>query len=82
MYSRRGYSDEGMNTNDLVWNARLTKRFLKGRILLMADGFDILGNLSNIRRTINAQGRTETYYNVISSYAMFHIQYNFSKFRK
>lgn len=82
MYCRRGYSDEGMNTNDLVWNARLTKRFLKGRILLMADGFDILGNLSNIRRTINAQGRTETYYNVISSYAMFHIQYNFSKFRK
>lgn len=82
MYSRRGYSDEGMNTNDLVWNARLTKRLMKGRLLLMVDGFDILGNLSNIRRTINAQGRTETYYNVISSYAMLHIQYNFSKFRK
>ena len=82
MYSRRGYSDKGMNTNDLIWNARLTKRFMKGRLLLMADGFDILGNLSNIRRTINAQGRTETYYNVISRYAMFHVQYNFSKFKK
>ena len=82
MYSRRGYSDKGMNTNDLIWNARLTKRFMKGRLLLMADGFDILGNLSNIRRTINAQGRTETYYNVISRYAMFHIQYTFSKFKK
>ncbi len=82
MYSRRGYNDDGMNTNNLVWNARLTKRFFKGRLLLMADGFDILGNLSNIRRQINPQGRTETYYNVISSYAMLHVQYNFSKFKK
>lgn len=82
MYSRRGYSDESMNTNDLIWNARLTKRFMKGRLLLMADGFDILGNLSNIRRTINAQGRTETYYNVISNYVMFHIQYTFTNFKK
>lgn len=82
MYSRRGYSDESMNTNDLIWNARLTKRIMKGRLLLMADGFDILGNLSNIRRTINAQGRTETYYNVISNYVMFHIQYTFTNFKK
>lgn len=82
MYSRRGYSDGGMNTNDLIWNARLTKRLMKGRILLMADGFDLLGNLSNIRRSINAQGRTETYYNVISRYAMLHVQYTFSKFKK
>ncbi|MDE5999536.1 MAG: hypothetical protein K2H04_05630, partial [Bacteroidaceae bacterium] len=82
MYSRRGYSDGGMNTNDLIWNARLTKRLMKGRLLIMADGFDLLGNLSNIRRSINAQGRTETYYNVISRYAMLHVQYTFSKFKK
>lgn len=82
MYSRRGYSDKGMNTDDLIWNARLTKCFLKGRLLVMADGFDLLGNLSNIRRTINAQARTETYYNIISNYAMLHVQYNFSKFKK
>lgn len=82
MYSRRGYSDNSMNTDNLIWNARLTKRFMKGRLLLIADGFDILGNVSNVRRTINAQGRTETHYNIISNYAMFHIQYTFTKSRK
>ncbi len=82
MYSRRGYSDEAMNTNDLIWNARITKRLMKGKFILMVDGFDILGNLSNVRRNINAQGRTETYYNIISNYVMFHIQYTFTKFKK
>lgn len=82
MYSRRGYSDQGMNTDDLIWNARLTKRVLKGKLLLMLDGFDILGNLSNVRRSINAQGRTETYYNVISRYAMLHAQYTFTPRKK
>ncbi len=82
MYSRRGYSDEAMNADDLIWNARLTKRVMKGKLLLMVDGFDILGNLSNVRRNINAQGRTETYYNIISNYVMFHVQYTFTKSKK
>ena len=37
--------------------------------------FDILGNLSNVRRTLNAQGRTETWYNVIPRYVMAHVVY-------
>jgi len=73
-YSRRGYEDHSMNTNELVWNARLSKR-IGGNISIMLDGFDILGNLSNVRRTINAQGRTESYYNVIPSYVMLHAIY-------
>lgn len=79
MYSRRGYSDKSMNTNELVWNARLSKRLLKDRLTLMVDGFDILGNLSNVRRTINAQGRTETWSNVIPRYVLFHVSYRFNK---
>ncbi len=73
MYSRRGYSDATMNTNELVWNARLTKRLLRGNLLLQLDGFDLLGNLSNVRRSINAQGKTETFYNVIPSYCLLHV---------
>lgn len=73
MYSRRGYSDSSMNTNELVWNARVTKRMMKGNLLVHLDGFDLLGKLSNIRRSINAQGRTETFYNVIPSYCLLHI---------
>ena len=79
IYSRRGYSDTTMNTNELVWNARLTKRLMHGNLLLQLDAFDILGNLSNVRRYINAQGRTETFYNVIPSYAIFHVTWRLNK---
>jgi hypothetical protein len=79
MYSRRGYSDISMNTNELVWNARLTKRFMHGNLLLQLDGFDMLGQLSNVRHSINAQGRTETFYNVIPSYGLFHVVWRLNK---
>lgn len=79
MYSRRGYSDTSINKNELVWNARATKKMLKGNLLLQLDGFDIFRSLSNIRRTINAQGRTETFYNVIPSYCIFHVTWRFKK---
>lgn len=82
MYSRRGYSDNTMNTNEFVWNLRLTKKLLKGNLLIQADGFDILGNLSNIQRTINAQGKTETFTNVIPSYFLVHLTYRFNKYPK
>ena len=68
-----------MNTNELVWNARLAKRFMHGNLTLMLDAFDLLGNLSNVRRTINAQGRTETWYSVTPQYAMFHVIYRLNK---
>ena len=64
-----------MNTTDVVWNARLAKRFLKGKLSVMIDGFDLLGQLSTIRRTLNGQGRTETWYNTIPRYAMLHAIY-------
>jgi hypothetical protein len=79
MYSRRGYADPSMNTNELVWNARLSKRFFHGNLICMFDGFDILGNLSNVRLTVNAQGRTETWTNVTPHYAMFHIIYRLNR---
>ena len=79
MYSRRGYNDSAMNTNELVWNARLSKRCMKGRLTVMFDALDILGNLSNVRRYVNAQGKTETFYNVIPSYGLLHFVYRLNK---
>ena len=79
MYSRRGYADESMNTNDLVWNARLSKSILKGNLTFIADGFDLLGQLSNIRYSVNAQGIQETWHNVVPRYAMMHVVYRFNK---
>jgi hypothetical protein len=75
MFSRRGYELNSMNTNDLVWNARLSRTFLNGNLTCFVDGFDILGNLSNIYRSVNAQGRTETRYNVVPRYVMLHVIY-------
>lgn len=79
MYSRRGYSDSEMNSDNLVWNVRVAKKFMKGRLNLMLDGFDVLNNLSNINRRINAQGHTETWHMSIPRYAMLHVVYRFNK---
>lgn len=77
-YLRRGYTDASMNTTDWVWNASLAKAFGKRKQwLLRAVGFDILQQLSNIRRTVNAQGRTETWYNTTPAYASLHLTYRF-----
>ncbi len=79
IYSRRGYSDSQLNTNNFVWNARLSYSIPKAGITLMADGFDLLHNLSDVSYGINAQARTETYYTVLPRYFLFHIQWTFNK---
>lgn len=76
LYSRRGYEDRTLNTDDLVWNARLTKSILGGSMTFIVDGFDILGQLSGVTRSLNAQGRTETFRNVLPSYFMAHVVYH------
>jgi hypothetical protein len=75
MYSRRGYQESAMNDNNLLWNARLSRSFFKGKVIAIADGFDILHQLSNVQRFMNAQARTETYVNSLPRYVMFHCIY-------
>ncbi|MCI6250941.1 MAG: hypothetical protein MR641_06925 [Bacteroidales bacterium] len=79
MYSRRGYADKSFNTDNFIWNIRVAKNFLKGQLTIMVDGFDILGNISNVRQTLNAQGRTETWHMSIPCYMMLHAIYRLSK---
>jgi len=79
LYSRTGYADAALNTNDFVWNARLSRPFFKGKFLVLLDGFDILGQLSNVTRVMNAQGRTETYTNVMPRYVLLHAVWRFNK---
>ncbi|MDE6330257.1 MAG: hypothetical protein K2L83_06045 [Muribaculaceae bacterium] len=78
IYGRRGYQEESLNTNNYVWNARLSYSLLKGQLLLTLDGFDILHNLSNVFYTINAQGRTETYCTTLPRYFMLGVQWKFN----
>ena len=56
-----------------VEDGLVTKRMMKGKLLVQLDAFDLLGNLSNVRRVINAQGNTETFYNIIPSYCLLHL---------
>ena len=58
-----------------MWNARLSKRVPKANLTFLIDGFDMLGKLSNLTMTMNSQGRTETYRNVIPRYFMAHVIY-------
>ena len=75
MYSRRGYDDKSMNTDDLLWNAALSGSLLKGKMGLRLSAFDILGQISNVRRVLNAQGYAETWYNTIPRYVMLSVSY-------
>lgn len=79
--SRRGYNDNSMNTNELVWNAQISQGFLKGKPLtVMIQFYDILHKQSNFSRAVNAMARTDTWYNSINSYAMVHVTYRFNIF--
>ncbi len=81
MKSRRGYSDESLNTDELVWNAQIAQSFLKGKALTVTlQMYDILDNQSNLSRTISAMSRQDTEYNSINSYGMLHVIYRFNFF--
>ena len=81
MNSRRGYSSEEMNTNELIWNAQASYRFLKRRNATIAlRAYDILYQRSNISRTINATMRRDQESNAINSYVMCHFIYRFNLF--
>lgn len=79
MYSTRGFDYHEMNTNQLVWNARITKPFMGDKLMLILDGYDILGKVKNISYNVNEQGRTETWVNNIPSYVMLSLRWNFAK---
>lgn len=80
-HSRRGYNDQSMNTNELIWNGQISKSFLKSKTLVVALNFyDLLGQQSNYERWISATGRSDTRYNSINSYAMLHVRYRLNLF--
>ena len=79
--SRRGYSDESMNTDEFVWNAQLSQGFLKGKPLtVMLQFYDLLHQQSTFSRAISSISRTDTEYNAINSYAMLHVVYRMNLF--
>ena len=81
VYSKRGYSDQTLNTNELIWNAQLSHSFLRGRKLtVMLQWYDILHEQTNFSRNVNANGWTDREVNAITSYAMLHVSYRLNFF--
>ena len=81
-FCHRGYSASEMNTDELIWNASLTKTMMKGKLLVTLKATDLLGNLKNRQFNIDEQGRTETFYNVIPRYGMLTVSYRFNTMPK
>jgi hypothetical protein len=81
VYSKRGYSDATLNTNEMIWNAQLSHGFLRGKKLtVMLQWYDILHEQTNFSRTVNANGWRNTEVNAITSYAMLHVSYRLNFF--
>ena len=81
MNSRRGFSDPEFNTNELIWNAQISKSFLaQNAATVSVQFYDILGQQSNVSRVINATMRSDTQYNTINSYFMVHFIYRLNLF--
>ena len=78
-YSHRGFANAVMNTDNYVWNAKLSKSILHGNLTFAIVGYDILGDISNLKYTVNMQGVTETWQNVIPRYGMFRVVYRIRK---
>lgn len=78
--SRRGLSSAAMNTNEVIWNAQVSYRFLQRKATVTLQANDILNKRSNINRNISANGRTDTENNGIYSYILATFQYRFNIF--
>ena len=79
MNSHRGYADAEINDNRLYWDASLTKSLQQGRWVFKLRGYDLLGQVSSLRYSINAQGRTETWTNSMRRYALLTVSYRFNQ---
>ena len=76
-----GYG-EGYEQNEVLWNASISKSFLKGKQgTLRLKVYDMLQQRRNITRYVKANYIQDAEYNTLSSYFMVHFIYRFSIFK-
>ncbi len=79
--SRRGYTAQSMNTDQLIWNATISQRLLKGnRLTISLRAVDILNRRDDVSRNVSATARTDSRRQMVSSYYMLTVNYRFGKF--
>ena len=70
--SKNGNSKGNLNTS-------VSQPFFKGKLIARIEAFDLLHQLSSTQYTVNAQGRTETWYRSLPHYVMAHLVYHWNK---
>ena len=79
--SRRGYSDQAMNTNHLIWNGSISQRFLPHRQLTVSlRAIDILGQRDDVYRAVSAVSRTDTQSEMVRSYVLLSAFWRFGRY--
>lgn len=73
--TRRGYNTPSMNREEWIWNGRISKSFLKGKLLASVVAYDLLHQHQAVNYYVTSQMRTETFTNTIPRYILFDLQY-------
>lgn len=73
--TRRGYNTPMMNREEWIWNARVSKSFLKGQLLASVVAYDLLHQHQAVNYYVTSQMRTETFTNTIPRYILLDLQY-------
>ena len=82
LQSRRGYDDRTMNTDELVWNARIAQDFLpKNAATLSLRLHDILGQRTGVSQRVSASGRSDSWREQVYSYVMLQFTYRLNVFK-
>lgn len=74
---QRGYTNEDLNRNFLLWNATISQTLLMGRMTARLTAYDILGQQCNMLRNFTAERRTTTTYNGIHRYVILRVLWRF-----
>ena len=73
------YKDFGLNNNEVLWNAQISKNFLKNNSgTIRFKIYDILKQQSSLSRSISETMMSDTEYNTLGSYFMVHFVYRFN----
>lgn len=82
LQSRRGYDDPAMNTDEWVWNARISQNFFpKNAGTLTLRLRDILHQRTGISQNVSASGRSDSWNEQVYSYAMLQFTYRLNIFK-
>lgn len=79
MYSRRGFSDDQFNTDDLLWNIKANKAIMNGNLIFELEAYDLLNQLSGTQYFINAQMQQEKYESVLNRFVLFKVIWKLNK---